>query len=82
MRLNHLLAALFTLAVVATPVSAFANEHHAAKTEHHEATHAGEHHAAKTEHHGSKTTEHHEATHSGEHHEGAEHHKPEASSHK
>jgi len=71
MRLNHLLAALFALAVVATPVSVFANEHHAAKTEHHEATHTGEHHEAKA-------TEHHEAAAAGEHHEGAEHHKPEA----
>ena len=74
MRLNHLLAALFALAVVTTPVSVFAEEHHAAKTEHHEATAAaGEHHAA--------TTEHHEAAAAGEHHEAkaTEHHKPEAS---
>ena len=71
MRLNHLLAALFALAVVTAPVSVFAEEHHTAKTEHHEATHAGEHHAAKTEHH--------EAAAAGEHHEGAEHHKSKAS---
>ena len=55
MRINHLLAAVFTLALVFAPVSAFATEHHDAhaKAEHHDAHAKAEHHDAhaKAEHH-------------------------------
>ena len=48
MRINHLLAAVFTLALVFAPVSAFATEHHDAhaKAEHHDAHAKAEHHEA------------------------------------
>ncbi len=48
MRINHLLAAVFTLALVFQPVSSFATEHHDdhAKAEHHHAHAKAEHHEA------------------------------------